>query len=150
MAQKIYIGADHRGFEQKVIISEFLQQKGYEVIDKGAYTFNSEDDYPDFAFAVAEEVSQDQGSKGILLCGSSIGVCVAANKVNGIFASQVRSPEEAKEDIEHHNTNVVCLTSDHLDVKAMKDILEVWLNSEFQGGRHQRRLDKIWEYEKTR
>lgn len=145
---KIYIGADHGGFEQKASLIEYLSNKGHEVIDKGAFEFDPGDDYPDFAFAVAEAVAKDPGSKGILSCRSSIGVCVAANKVQSIFASSVRTPEEAIEDRQHHDSNVVCLSGDHMTFEEMKSTIDAWLATEFDGGRHTRRRDKIMAYEK--
>ena len=144
---KLFIGADHRGFKDKEIIKAYLAKKGYDVIDKGAFELDPEDDYPDFAFAVAEAVAEDRGSKGILLCGSSNGVSVSANKVRGIFSSQVRSVKEAEEDIKHHNSNIVALSADQLSGNQMKEILDAWFGARFDGGRHKRRLDKIKLYE---
>ncbi|MBP9758880.1 RpiB/LacA/LacB family sugar-phosphate isomerase [Candidatus Dojkabacteria bacterium] len=144
---KIYIGADHRGYKLKEEIQKYLEKKDYQVIDKGAFKLIPDDDYPDYAFSVAEAVTKNKGSKGILLCGSSNGVNVSANKVKGIFSSEVRSAEEAKEDIKHHNSDVLALSADNLNIDQMKEILDVWLTTEFEGGRHKRRLNKIWDYE---
>lgn len=147
---KIYIGADHGGFEQKAQLMGYLGSQGHEVVDKGAFELNPEDDYPKFAFAVAEAVAIDQGAVGILSCRSSIGVCVAANKVKGIFASSVRSPEEAIEDKQHHDSNIVCLSGDHMSFDEMKSTIDAWLETGFDGGRHARRRDQIMNYEDTK
>lgn len=147
---KIYIGADHRGYKLKKQILEYLVKKGHDVIDKGAFKYDGEDDYPDFAFPVAEAVAEHKNCKGILLCGSSIGVTVCANKVMGIIGSQVRTAEEASEDILHHNSNVLALSADHLDFERIKDIIDVWLVTKFEGGRHERRINKIKMYEENK
>lgn len=144
---KIYLGADHRGYKLKNEIKGYLEDQGHEVVDKGAHEYNSDDDYPDFAIAVAEAVAQDKDSKGILVCGSSIGVAVTANKVKGIIASQVRTKKEAEEDIKHHDSNVMAISADHVNEEHVNDIIDTWLTTDFEGGRHARRIQKIKDYE---
>ncbi|MCA9385288.1 RpiB/LacA/LacB family sugar-phosphate isomerase [Candidatus Dojkabacteria bacterium] len=145
----IYIGADHRGYAKKYELIQFLQSQGYTVVDKGAHELDTDDDYPDFAFSVAEAVMQDNESKGIIICGSSLGVTVAANKVKGIIATNPRSVDEAIEDRKHHGSNVLTLSSDLEDLDTMKEIIQSWMKTPFDGGRHQRRIEKINAYENS-
>lgn len=144
---KIYIGADHRGFESKNKIKEYLELEGYEVEDKGAYEHDPLDDYPKFGIAVGEGVSNDPNSFGILVCGSSIGVTVAANKVKGIFASNPRTVEEAIEDKEHHGGNVLALSADNETLVTMMSIIKAWIETEPLGGKYEKRSEMIREYE---
>ncbi len=146
---KIAIGADHRGFALKEEVVTFLKAQGHEVVDKGAYELDPLDDYPLFAFAVAKVVANQQAERGILICGSSIGVTVAANKIDGIISSNPRTIEEAQEDRQHHNSNILALSSEHVSLVEAKDIINVWLETEFLGGKYQRRLDEIKEFEKN-
>ncbi len=149
--KKVFIGADHRGFKIKGELIEYMREQGYEVIDKGAHGYDAEDDYPDFAIEVAEAVAREKEARGVVICGSSNGVAVAANKVNGIFATQLRSELEVEEDIAHHDSNVLALSADLVNVDDMKKILLKWLSLDnFEGGRHKRRLDKIFDYERDR
>lgn len=143
----IFIGGDHRGFETKQQIKNYLVKKGFDVVDKGNFVYNPDDDYPDFAFKVATEVANNKNSRGILICGSSIGISIAANKQKTIRASNPRTSDEAKEDREHHDSNILALSSNRMKVETMKQIIDIWLNTEFEGGRHQRRIQKILDFE---
>ncbi len=142
---KIGIGCDHRGFELKEFIKNYLIEKKHEVVDFGTYT-NDSVDYPDYAIPIGEKVSKGELDRGILICYSGIGMSIVANKVKGVYAALVHDKEEAFLSRRHNNSNVLVL-SGKTKPKIAKDIVEIWLNTEFEGGRHKRRLLKIKAYE---
>jgi ribose 5-phosphate isomerase B len=144
---KIAIGADHAGYELKEKIRRRLVQEGYTVHDKGTNSADSVD-YPDFARAVGEEVERKDADFGVLVCGSGIGMSIAANKVPGIRAAHVTNMYEAQMAREHNNANVVTLGSRVLDEWTAIQAVEKFLHTAFSGGRHQRRVDKIMAIEK--
>jgi ribose 5-phosphate isomerase B len=144
---KIALGADHAGFELKDLIKQYLQQKGIEVQDKGTSNGDSVD-YPDFARAVAEEVAGRRSDLGILVCGSGIGMAISANKVPGIRAANVSSEYEAQMSREHNNANVLALGARILSQDKAFAIIDTWLSTQFAGGRHERRVEKIAAIEK--
>jgi ribose 5-phosphate isomerase B len=139
----IAIGADHGGFRLKNEIVEFLKKRGYEVNDLG--TFSDEPvDYPDYAQAVSQEVLLKKADKGILICGSGVGACVAANKFPGIRAAICHDTFSARQGVEDDNVNVLCLGARVIGSELAKDIVKVWLSATFSGDeRHSRRLFKI-------
>lgn len=138
---KIAIGADHAGFELKEKLKAILGDK-YEWDDCG--TFGAESvDYPDYAHAVANKVALGECNCGILICGSGNGVCMTANKHEQIRAALCWMPEIAALAKQHNNANVICLPARYLDDKTAIETVEAYLNSDFEGGRHQRRVDKI-------
>ena len=141
----IYIGADHRGFQLKENLKEFLIRQGYEVIDAGNKVYDENDDYPDFAVTAAKAISQDPANRrGILVCGSGVGVDVVANKFRGVRSALVGNSDQAYLSRNHNDANVLSLASDFLDEEQAKKILSTWLQTEFSNEpRHQRRLDKI-------
>lgn len=146
---KIVVGSDHAGFELKKYIAEFLQKEGYEVIDKG--TFNGEEsvDYPDYGFAVGEEVAASKGAKGILVCGSGIGISIAANKVKGIRAALCHNEESAKLSRMHNDANILVLSGRPISEEKKQEahkLVEIWLATAFEGGRHQKRVFKLDNY----
>jgi ribose 5-phosphate isomerase B len=148
---RIFIGADHRGFAAKEKIKDYILSKGYNVEDCGAFTPDVTDDYPDYAFRVAEKVAKNQGSFGILICGSGIGVCIAANKVKGIRAANVNDSFSAKISKEHNDANVLCLGSWKTSVEKLKALVGLWLKTEFGGAaRHIRRIEKIKSHERKK
>lgn len=140
---KIAIGADHAGFEFKEQLKEFLIKNNYEVKDFGAYSFDKEDGFPDYAIPVAKSVSAGESEKGVLVCGSGIGVSIAANKVKGVRAVNCTCEEFARLSRQHNNTNIICFPGRFLDEKKAEKYLEIWLNTEFLGGKYQERNDKI-------
>jgi ribose 5-phosphate isomerase B len=143
---KIALGADHAGYELKDKIRRKLEAEHYEVTDEG--TMSSESvDYPDFARKVGEDVAARRADLGILVCGSGIGMAMAANKVPGIRAANVTSEYEAQMSREHNDANVLALGARILDDDKAYAIVEKWLHAEFAGGRHQRRVDKIMAIE---
>ncbi len=139
---KIAIGADHGAFELKEILKEYLTEKGYEMIDCGTYDLNSVD-YPDIAEKTAKEVVDGTCEKGILLCGTGIGISIAANKINGIRAALCTNEYCAKMSRNHNNANILCMGARVTGVELAKSILDTFLKEEFEGGRHQVRVDKI-------
>lgn len=139
---KIAIGSDHGGFILKGQIMEYLKEKGYEVTDCGTYSTES-CDYPVYAKAVAKLVSDKEAEKGILVCGSGIGVSIAANKVKGIRAALCHEPYSAMLSRLHNDANILCLGERITGRDLALDIVNRWLNTEYEGGRHQRRLDLL-------
>lgn len=139
---KVSIGSDHGGFELKEKIKIFLKSKGFEIIDIGTHSTESVD-YPDYAKKVVQSIQSGEAAKGILVCGTGIGISIAANKFKGIRAALIYSDEAAKLSIEHNNSNIFVVggrTMNHDDVLSW---LMTWFNSKFQGGRHERRIEKI-------
>ncbi|MFI5103893.1 MAG: ribose 5-phosphate isomerase B [Terriglobales bacterium] len=139
---KIALGADHAGYELKDRIKRYLQQKGLEVLDEGTFSGESVD-YPDYARLVARDVSERRASLGILVCGSGIGMAMAANKVAGIRAVNASSEQEAQLSREHNNANVLTLGARILPQDQALAIVDKWLATPFAGGRHERRVEKI-------
>ncbi len=141
---RIYIGADHRGFELKNALADFLHEQKYEVIDKGNVIYDKDDDYPIFADAVAHAVAQESGALGIVVCGSGVGVAIAANKVDGVRAGLCQTPEQAAAARRDDNINVLALAADFVDETAARAMAEAFLKTPFDGAsRHQRRVDEI-------
>lgn len=143
---KIFIGADHGGFELKNELVQNLGVEGkYEIYDLGASEMNSEDDYPEYASLVANEVSQNEGSMGILICRSGIGMSIAANKFKGVYSALCFTEEHAKKAREHNNANVLCIDSDYQSNELLINIVKSFLNSSFEGwdSRHGRRVNQI-------
>ncbi len=146
----IYLGSDHRGFELKEKIKRLLAGWNYEFEDCGAFEYNKDDDYPDFAKAVAEKVAADDGNKGILICGSGIGIAIAANKIKGIRAGTAASSEQVRASVNDEDLNILCLSADYLpDAEvAAREIIKIFLETKFSGEeRHVRRVDKIKQLE---
>lgn len=143
---KIVIGADHAGYSLKEELKAVLQQEGIEFLDVG--TMNEESvDYPDFAEDVARKVASKNFDRGVLICGTGIGVAIAANKVKGIRAANCSEPVSARLSREHNNANVLTIGSRIVGSEMAKEILRAWLKAEFEGGRHARRVDKISKIE---
>ncbi len=144
---KIAIGADHAGFDLKEKIKQRLLQQGIEVRDEGTIS-NESVDYPDFARKVGEEVAARQVDYGVLVCGSGIGMSIAANKVPGVRAANVTTEYEAQMSREHNDANVLAVGARILQDDQAFAIVDKWLHTAFAGGRHQRRVDKIMEIER--
>jgi ribose 5-phosphate isomerase B len=137
----IYIGADHAGFELKEKIKKHLEKSGLRFVDVGGRG-KKDDDYPDFALKVARKVSR--GGKGILICGSGVGVCISANKVKGIRAVQVYDRYTAVQSRKHGDSNVICFRGRRAGVSKQIRLLDLWLKTEFSGEkRHKRRIKKV-------
>ena len=143
---KITLGADHGGFQLKETIKEWLLEKGYEVSDRGTYDEQS-CDYPDYAKAVALEVAGGNADRGVLVCGTGIGMSISANKVKGIRAAVCGDTFSARMSRLHNDANVLALGQRVTGAGLALDILELWLNTSFEGGRHKTRVDKITQIE---
>ena len=141
------IGSDHGGFELKNHVMKHLDGLGIEYKDYGCYDENSVD-YPDIAKAVGEAVANGECERGILICGTGIGISIAANKINGIRAALCSDVYSAKMTKEHNNANIICMGGRVIGRELAFMIVDTWLNAEFQGGRHQARIDKIHTLEK--
>jgi len=145
---KIAIGSDHAGFELKEKIKHYLLDKSFDVDDCGTHSADSVD-YPDYARAVSEKVAAKHATTGILVCGTGIGMSIAANKVPGIRAAHVTSEIEAQLSREHNDANVIAVGGRVLSETTAFAIVERWLKTGFSGGRHQLRVNKITELEKN-
>lgn len=138
----IAIGADHAGFDYKELLRTWLEQQGYEVRDFGTYSADSAD-YADFAHPLAAAVGSGEIPQGILVCGSANGVCITANKHKGVRAAIAWLPELAELARQHNNANVLCLPARFVSEDQARQITELFLHTEFEGGRHERRVGKI-------
>ncbi len=145
--KKIAIGADHAGFELKEKIKENLKELGYEIVDFGTNSTDSVD-YPLIAKALATQVSGKNPERGILICGTGIGMSIAANKIKGIIAANCNDVETAKLARQHNNSNVLTIGGRILNHDLAKNIVKTWLETDFEGGRHQRRIQEIRDLEK--
>lgn len=147
--RKIAVGADHGGYELKNLIVEHLRQSGYAVQDFGTHGPESVD-YPDYAYQVARAVAAGEYDLGILICGTGIGMSIAANKIVGVRAAACSDTYSARMSRLHNNANILCLGGRVLGPGLALDIVDVWLSTEFEGGRHARRVEKIRQMEATR
>ena len=143
---RIAIGSDHRGFAVKQKLIELLKQLGQEVDDVGASCAES-CDYPDIASVVGGKVSRHEVDRGILICGTGIGMSIAANKFPGVRAAPCHDDLSAEMSRRHNDLNVLCLSADMLGEKLIDRMVEIWLATEFEGGRHARRVEKIQQLE---
>lgn len=141
MVEKIIIGSDHGGYSLKNSIIKHLNELNYEVIDKGCFSAES-CDYPPIAKAVAKEVLETN-SKGILVCGTGIGMSITANRIDGIRASHCTDTFTARMTRMHNNSNILCLGERITGIGLALDIVDIWLKTDFEGGRHQKRIDMI-------
>lgn len=139
---KIVIGSDHRGVEIKRRLVEVVRGMGHELIDVGAQEAESVD-YPDYAYEVGKRVSKGEADRGILICGTGIGMSMAANKVRGVRAAACQDLLTAEMSRRHNDANVLCLSADLLGEDQMAQMIRVWLETPFEGGRHARRVEKI-------
>ncbi|OGG11911.1 hypothetical protein A2Z00_04245 [Candidatus Gottesmanbacteria bacterium RBG_13_45_10] len=140
----LYIGADHRGYHLKDKLKAWIQERGHEVVDCGNMMYDSNDDFPDFSFAVADKVAADPGSRGIVICGSGGGVSIAANKVKGIRCAAAVHVADVKHNRQNNDVNVLALSADFTDYDEAKELVEAFIEMEFEGEeRCVRRLNKI-------
>ncbi len=146
-AMTIAIGADHGGFDLKEFLVPWIK-KQFNVIDMGAASYNAADDYPDFAIAVARAISEQKAQRGIIICGSGVGACVAANKIPGVRAAICHDTYSAHQGVEHDDMNVLCLGARVIGVEVAKELVSAFLNAEFHTAeRYRRRLDKVLSLE---
>ena len=144
---KIALASDHAGYELKEAIKEFLSS--HEIVDFGTFSSDSMD-YPDTGFKAAEAVANGECDRGILICGSGIGMSIVANKVKGIRAALCVSTEFAALSRKHNDANILVLPGRYISRHFAGEMIHIWFSTEFEGGRHQRRLNKISEYENNK
>ena len=144
---RIAIASDHRGYLLKQRITSQLSQDGHEVLDAGPDADDSVD-YPDYAALVAGKVSRGDAERGILICGTGIGMAITANKFPGVRAASCFDEVTAEISRRHNDLNVLCLSGDLLSANSVDRLIKIWMETQFEGGRHQRRIDKIHEFEK--
>ena len=138
----IPIASDHAGFEAKEKVKKILEDLGHMPVDFGTHSDDSVD-YPDYAVQVAEKVDEGEHEQGILICGSGQGMCMTANKFKNVRAALVYDDDSARLTREHNNANVLCLPGRQLSDEQLKDYVKTWLETNFDGGRHERRVNKI-------
>ena len=142
----IVLGSDHAGFELKEHIHQFLTELGHQVLDVGTHD-TAPVDYPDYAAAVAKPVLDGSVNRGILICGTGMGMCITANKFSGVRACTCHDDLTAEMSRRHNDANVMCLSADLLGGELLDRMVKIWLETDFEGGRHARRLEKILRYE---
>jgi len=143
---RIAVGTDHRGFAIRTKVVELVEQLGHEVQDVGTFSVDAVD-YPDIAAQVAEKVSHGEVDRGILVCGKGLGMCIAANKFHGVRAAPCHDDLTAEMSRRHNDANILCLSADLLGERLIDRMIELWLSTPFEGGRHARRVQKILELE---
>lgn len=144
---KIAMAADHGGYELKNTLKEYLEAKGHSITDLGTNSSESVD-YPDYAALCCKEITGGHADFGILVCGTGVGISIAANKIRGIRCGMCYSPEVAALVKQHNNANVIALGGRTTDPETAKKIVDAYMSADFEGGRHTRRIDKITELEK--
>ncbi|MBU0469024.1 MAG: ribose 5-phosphate isomerase B [Candidatus Omnitrophica bacterium] len=145
---KVFIGADHRGFDFKSKIVNILKDQGHQIVDVGTDNNKESCDYPLFAYKVATSVAKSKNSRGILVCMSGIGQAIAANKIKGAYAALCYNVESAKFSRLHNNANILVLGAKSVKQRELSSIIEIWLNTEFEGGRHKKRFEMVKKMEK--
>jgi len=145
---QIAIGSDHRGYGMKLKLAGVLTELGHTVADEGTHSIES-CDYPDVSKVVARKVSTGEVERGILICGTGIGMAITANKFPGVRATTCHDEITAEMCRRHNDVNVLCLSGDLLGESRLDNLIRVWLETEFEGGRHARRLEKIAEIERN-
>jgi len=143
---KISVGTDHRGLDQKRMVTQIAESLGHEVVDHGANSTES-CDYPDIAQTLGSSVASGSTDRGILICGTGIGMSIAANKVKGIRAAVCNNMNQARLSRQHNDANVLCLPGDSFEEAAVRELVSIWLTTEFEGGRHGRRVEKVKQME---
>ncbi len=147
--ERLAIGSDHAGYEMKLKIIDYLKEKGYECVDFGTHSQDS-CNYAEYGIAVGKAVAGGEFGKGILICGTGVGISISANKVDGIRAVVCSEPLSAKMSREHNDSNILAFGSRIVGIELAKMIVDEWLAAEFQGGRHAARVATITEYEHNR
>jgi ribose 5-phosphate isomerase B len=145
----LYIGSDHAGVWLKKRIFEHLESNGHNAIDLGVFDEKDKVDYPDVAREVGEKIIENAGARGILVCGTGIGMSIAANKVKGIRAACAHDVTTAKMAALHNNANILTLGERIVGEQVAKDMVDVWMETKFEGGRHENRVNKIMDIEKN-
>ena len=143
---RISVGSDHRGYKVKSKVIELLKQLGHDTVDVGTNSDESVD-YPDIAKRVGQQVSDAEVERGILICGTGIGMAITANKYANVRAATCHDEITAEMRRRHNDVNVLCLSGDMLGQRSIDQLVQLWITTEFEGGRHERRLDKIADLE---
>jgi len=146
---RVAVGSDHRGFNAKQLIKAIVSQMGHECVDVGTDSATPVD-YPDLAYLAAKSVSEKQTDRAILICATGLGMSIAANKVPGVRAALCHDELTAHIARDHNDTNILCLSGDQIGEVLLRKIVETWMTTEFSGGRHQRRVNKITAIEEGR
>ncbi|MBN1394793.1 MAG: ribose 5-phosphate isomerase B [Pirellulales bacterium] len=144
---RIAVGADHRGFAVRSQVVEAVQRLGHEVVDLGTFSPDAVD-YPDVAADAARLVARGEADQAILICGTGLGMCIAANKIAGARAAPCHDETTAEISRRHNDANVLCLSADMLGRRLIEEMIEIWLKTPFEGGRHARRVEKITAIER--
>ncbi|OHB84155.1 MAG: ribose 5-phosphate isomerase B [Planctomycetes bacterium RBG_16_64_12] len=144
---RVAVGGDHRGYMVRARLLELVKRLGHEVVDVGTQT-SEPVDYPDIALRMARKVVDGEVDRGILVCGTGLGMCIAANKVHGIRAAPCHDDLTAQMSRSHNDANVLCLSADMLGERVVDQMVKIWLNTPFEGGRHARRVAKITALER--
>lgn len=144
---KVAIASDHRGYHLKEKVIALLRAKGHDIQDEGPAS-DASVDYPDFAALVARKVSRGDVERGILICGTGIGMAISANKFPGVRAAACADEVTAELSRRHNDLNVLCLSGDLLSSRSTERLVEIWMDTEFEGGRHERRVEKIHQLER--
>ena len=148
MKTRLVVAADHGGFVLKARLVPWLEQLECEILDEGAYIFDASDDYPDYAEEVAEALNTDKAVKGILICGSGVGACIALNKIKGIRAGLCHDTYSAHQGVEHDNMNVLCLRGRVIGIELAKELISAFLQAQYTHlERFERRMQKVREIE---
>ena len=143
---RICLGSDHRGVQIKSRLIQSLQQNGYEVIDEGTHS-DEPVDYPDYACKVAEKIERGEADRGVLICGTGIGMAITANKFRGVRAASCHDEVMVEMSRRHNNVNVLCLPGDLIGDRPVDELVLMWLQTDFEGGRHVQRVNKICDVE---
>jgi ribose 5-phosphate isomerase B len=144
MTMRIAVGADHGGFPLKADLVALLRKLGHEAVDVGAHTLDPSDDYPDFARAVGQAVQRGEAERGVIICGSGVGACIAANKMRGIRAGVCHDTYSARQGVEHDNMNVLCLGARVVGIEVARELVQAFVGARFSGEeRHARRVAKV-------
>lgn len=141
---RIAVGSDHAGFSLKESLKAFLTEGGHEVVDLGTHS-EERADYPDFAGAVARAVDSGEADRGVLVCGSGIGMCMGANRLKGVRAAVLCDDYDAGMSRRHNDANVACLGARKVDAERARELLDIFLSTPFEGGRHEGRVRKLGE-----
>jgi len=139
----VVVGSDHAGFEMKEFVKKYLTEKGIPFFDSGAEKLDPNDGYPQFAFKLAELVASGKYTRGILMCGTGIGASIAANRVKKVRAALCYSPDMARMSRRHNNSNVLVLGGRTTTSEVASEIMDAWFETDFEGGRHQSRIDEM-------
>ena len=146
---RVVVASDHRGFDAKQVVKAIVTQMGHECIDVGTDTATPVD-YPDLAYMAGKSVSDKTADRAILICATGLGMSIAANKVRGVRAALCHDELSAQISRDHNDANVLCLSGDQLGEVLLRKVVEAWMSTEFSGGRHQRRVNKITAIEQGR